>query len=63
MVPSMLIKEPGCQIRSRLIEKIAKERKNVCTPYYMAIPEEKEIGIVRYMLRKWNDKYRESSGS
>ena len=43
MVPSMLIKEPGCQTRSRLTEKLAKVRKNGCAPYYMATPEEKQI--------------------
>ena len=43
MVPSMLIKEPGCRTRSRLTEKLAKVKKNVCAPCYMATPEEKQI--------------------
>ena len=40
MVPSMLIKQPGCQTRSRLTEKLAKVQKNMHPPYY---PEEKQI--------------------
>ena len=43
MVPSMLIKEPGCQMRSRLTEKLAKVRKNARVPYYMATLEENQI--------------------
>ena len=39
----MLIKEPGCQTRSGLTEKLAKVQKNSLAPYYMAIPEEKQI--------------------
>ena len=39
----MLIKEPGCQMSSRLTEKLAKVRKNVRAPYYMATLEEKQI--------------------
>ena len=38
-----LIKEPGCQTRSRLMEKLAKVQKNALSPYYMAMPEEKQI--------------------
>ena len=45
MVPSMLIKEPGCQTRSRLTEKLAKVQENVCAPYYMTTSEEKQIDM------------------
>ena len=33
MVPSMLIEEPGCQIRSRLTEELAKVQENVYILY------------------------------
>ena len=59
MIPSMLIKEPGCQAVSRLTEKLAKMWKNVRAPYYMATPEEKQIdmyalenGMTNVFLRK-----------
>ena len=55
----MLIKEPGFQIRSKLIEKFAKVLENVHAPYYiMATPEEKQIdmhfenGMINVFLRK-----------
>ena len=38
MVPSMLIKEPGSKMRSKLTEKLAKVWKNARAPYYMATP-------------------------
>ena len=50
MVSSMLIKEPGCQTRSRLTEELAKVQENMCT-YYMAIPEEKQIDT--YSKMEW----------
>ena len=43
MVPSMLIKEPGYQTKSRLTEKLAKVWENACALYYKATPEEKQI--------------------
>ena len=55
MVSSMLIKEPGCQTRSRLTEKLAKVQKNMHTPYYMATPEENQIDSYAY-IQKWNVK-------
>ena len=39
----MLIKKPGRQTRSRLTEKLAKVRKNMRAPYYMATPGENQI--------------------
>ena len=39
----MLIKEPCCQTRPRLTEKLAKVRKNVHAPYYIATAEENQI--------------------
>ena len=43
MVPSMIIKEPGCQTRSRLTEKLAKVQKNALAPCDMTTPKEKKI--------------------
>ena len=43
MVPSIIIKEPVCQTRSRLTEKFAKVWKNVLAPCDMATPKEKQI--------------------
>ena len=48
MVPSMLIKESGCQTRSRLTEKLTKVRKNVHVPYNMAISEENQVDSYAY---------------
>ena len=31
------------RLRSRLTERLEKVQKNVCAPYYMATPEEKQI--------------------
>ena len=45
MVPSMLIKEPGYQTRSRVTEKLAEVWENMCASYYMATPEEKQIDM------------------
>ena len=45
MVPSMLIKEPGCQTKSRLTEKLAEVWENTRAPYYMATPEEKQTDM------------------
>ena len=45
MVPFMLIKEPGCQMRSRLTEKLVKVWENARAPYYMATPEEKQTDM------------------
>ena len=42
-MPSMLLKGPGCQTRSRLTEELANVRKNLHAPYYMATTEEKQI--------------------
>ena len=39
----MLIKELGCQTKSRLTEKLTKVRKNAHAPYYMATLEENQI--------------------
>ena len=44
----MLIKEPGCQTRSRQTEKLAKVRENTHAPYYMATPEENQIDSYAY---------------
>ena len=43
MVPSMIIKEPGCQTRSRLTEKLAKVRKNALASCDMATAKETQI--------------------
>ena len=58
MVPSILIKEPGCQMRSGLTEKLAKVWKNTHAPYYRATLEEKQTdmhfknGITNVFLRE-----------
>ena len=59
MILSMVIKELGCQTRSRLTEKLAKVRK-MCMHHtsYMATPEEKQIdtdfenGMTNVFLRE-----------
>ena len=44
----MLIKEAGCQTRSRLTEKLAKVQKNAHASYYIATPEEIQIDSYAY---------------
>ena len=44
----MVIKEPGCQTRSKLTEKLAKVQENMHAPYYMATPEENQIDSYTY---------------
>ena len=44
MIPSMLVKESGCQTRAGIIEKLAKCGKtHMYHTSYMATPEEKQV--------------------
>ena len=64
MVPSMLIKEPGSKLRSKLTEEIAKVQKNACAPYYMATPEMQIDNSMHPKLNEMTNIFlsRESSG-
>ena len=43
-------------MRSRLTEKLAKVQKNICAPYYMAIPEENQIDSYAYECQMYFSK-------